>query len=72
VRDKTREGVTPWRADPTYGSGELPWLTRLRWELSNKPVLLWLVLFGAVLALSLITFVLLQRHAIRRRAGSPL
>ena len=72
VRDETPEGVRPWYADPTYGSGELPWLTRLRWELSNKPVLLWLVLFGAILALSLITFVLLQRHAIRRRAGSPL
>jgi len=72
VRDETPEGVHAWRADPTYGSGELPWLTRLRWELADRPVLLWLVLFGAVLALSLITFVLLQRHAIRRRAGSPL
>ncbi|NRT55366.1 cellulose biosynthesis cyclic di-GMP-binding regulatory protein BcsB [Sphaerotilus uruguayifluvii] len=58
-------------ADPTYGSGELPWITWLRWQLSDRPVLLWLVLLGSVLLLSLINYVLLQRHAIRRRAGAP-
>jgi len=72
VKDDTPKGVTAFPADATYTTGDLPWLTSVRWHLSDKPMLLWLVLLGAVLALSLITFVLLQRHAIRRRAGSPV
>jgi cellulose synthase operon protein B len=62
--------ITPFRADPTYASGDLPWLSWLRWKLSDRPVLLWAVLMLGLLALSAVIYVLLQRHALRRHAGA--
>jgi hypothetical protein len=63
--------VTAVRADPTYTSGDLPWLSWVRWKLSDQPFLLWAVLMLGILALSAVIYVLLQRHALRRHAGAP-
>jgi len=62
--------VTAYSADPTYASGDLPWLSWIRWKLSDRPVLLWAVLMLAILVLSAVIYVLLQRHALRRHAGA--
>lgn len=64
--------VTHHEADPTYASGELPWLTWLRWQLSAKPILLWLVLLLSIAALSWVLYVMLRWHAQRRHAGAAL
>ena len=58
------------QADPTYTSGDLAWLSWVRWKLSSRPVLLWAVLMLSILALSSVIYVLLQRHALRRHAGA--
>lgn len=63
--------VTAYSADPTYASGDLPWLSWIRWKLSDRPVLLWAVLMLAILVLSGVIYLLLQRHAMRRHAGAP-
>lgn len=66
-------GRVSWHeADPTYASGELPWLTWLRWQLSAKPILLWLVLLLSIAALSWVLYVMLRWHAQRRHAGAAL
>lgn len=62
--------ITAYSADPTYASGDLPWLSWVRWKLSDRPVLLWAVLMLGILALSGVIYVLLQRHAMRRHAGA--
>ncbi|MEX8493390.1 cellulose biosynthesis cyclic di-GMP-binding regulatory protein BcsB [Sphaerotilus sp.] len=62
--------VTAYSADPTYASGDLPWLSWIRWKLSDRPVLLWTVLMLAILVLSGVIYLLLQRHAMRRHAGA--
>lgn len=62
--------VTAYSADATYTSGDLPWLSWIRWKLSDRPVLLWAVLMLGILALSAVIYVLLQRHAMRRHAGA--
>lgn len=64
--------ITSHRADPTYTSGDLPWLAWLRWQLSDKPILLWLVMLGSIAALSMVMYVLLRRHALRRHAGASV
>lgn len=62
--------ITTFSAEPTYASGDLPWLSWVRWKLSDRPVLLWAVLMLGILALSAVIYVLLQRHAMRRHAGA--
>jgi hypothetical protein len=62
--------ITAYHADPTYASGDLDWLSWVRWKLSDRPVLLWAVLMLAILTLSGVIYVLLQRHAMRRHAGA--
>ena len=62
--------VTAYSADATYTSGDLPWLSWIRWKLSDRPILLWAVLMLGILALSAVIYVLLQRHAMRRHAGA--
>lgn len=62
--------ITAYSADATYASGDLPWLSWIRWKLSDRPVLLWAVLMLAILVLSGVIYLLLQRHAMRRHAGA--
>ncbi|MEY4908439.1 MAG: hypothetical protein RL260_2157, partial [Pseudomonadota bacterium] len=62
--------ITTFSAEPTYASGDLPWLSWIRWKLSDRPVLLWAVLMLGILVLSAVLYVLLQRHAMRRHAGA--
>jgi hypothetical protein len=62
--------ITVFSAEPTYASGDLPWLSWLRWKLSDRPVLLWAALMLGILVLSAVIYVLLQRHAMRRHAGA--
>jgi hypothetical protein len=62
--------ITAYRADATYASGDLDWLSWIRWKLSDRPVLLWAVLMLGLLALCGVIYVLLQRHAMRRHAGA--
>ena len=62
--------ITAYRADATYASGDLDWLSWIRWKLSDRPVLLWAVLMLGILALCGVIYVLLQRHAMRRHAGA--
>ncbi|WP_310463146.1 cellulose biosynthesis cyclic di-GMP-binding regulatory protein BcsB [Sphaerotilus sp.] len=62
--------ITVFSAEPTYASGDLPWLSWIRWKLSDRPVLLWAVLMLGILVLSAVIYVLLQRHAMRRHAGA--
>lgn len=62
--------VQSYLADPTYAQGDLPWISRLRWELSTRPILLWMVLMGSTALLSSVLYVLLRRRSIRRLAGA--
>jgi hypothetical protein len=62
--------ITTFSAEPSYASGDLPWLSWIRWKLSDRPVLLWAVLMLGILVLSAVIYVLLQRHAMRRHVGA--
>lgn len=64
--------ITSHEADPTYATGELTWLTWLRWNLSDKPILLWLVLMVSIAAMSSVIYVMLRWRAQRRHAGAPV
>lgn len=62
--------ITPYSAEPTYASGNLSWVSWIRWKLSDRPVLMWAVLMLGILVLSAVIYLLLQRHAMRRHAGA--
>ena len=62
--------ITAYSAEPTYASGELSWVSWVRWKLSDRPVLMWAVLMLGILVLSGVIYLLLQRHAMRRHAGA--
>ena len=62
--------ITTYSGEPTYASGELSWLSWVRWKLSDRPVLMWAVLMLGILVLSGVIYLLLQRHAMRRHAGA--
>lgn len=62
--------IVSYLADPTYTTGELPWLEWLRWQMSSRPVLLWGVLLGSIFVLSSVIYTLLRRLAMRRHAGA--
>ena len=62
--------ITAYSAEPTYASGNLSWVSWIRWKLSDRPVLMWAVLMLGILVLSAVIYLLLQRHAMRRHAGA--
>ena len=62
--------ITAYSAEPTYASGNLSWISWIRWKLSDRPVLMWAVLMLGILVLSAVIYLLLQRHAMRRHAGA--